>query len=136
MYKFLKQRAVKNWNSVAFFSADVKCKVSVDKPGFPVAAIAWGKKVVVSVNETFKVGDHNFSKLSFIPDVYLLHEEPDQETKISTLESNKDDNTIMTKTSKIWYTGQVYYGLKNMVTEGSTAMRCAAEFGKIISQCN
>ena len=85
---------------------------------------------------TFKVGDHDFSKLSFIPDAYLLHEEPDQETKISTLESNKDDNTIMTKTSKIWYTGQIYYGLKNMVTEGSTAMRCAAEFGKIISQCN
>ena len=53
VYKFLKQRAVKNWNNVAFFSADAKCKVSVDKPGFPVAAIVWGKKVVVIVNETF-----------------------------------------------------------------------------------
>ena len=86
------------------------------------------------MNETFKVGYHDFSKLSFIPDAYLLHEIPDQETKISTLERNKDGNTIMTKTSKIWYTGQVYYGIKNMVTEGSTAMRWAAEFGKIISQ--
>ena len=40
----------------------------------------------------------------------------------------------MAETSKNWYTGQVYYGIKNMVTEGSTVMRCAAEFGKIISQ--
>ena len=81
-----------------------------------------------------KLADHNFSKLSFIPDAYLLHEIPDQETEISTLESNNDDNIIMAETSRNWYTGQVYYGIKNMVTEGSTAMRCAAEFAKIISQ--
>ena len=81
-----------------------------------------------------KLGDHYFSKLSFILDAYLLHEIPDQETKISTLESSKDDNAIMTKTSKNWYTGQVYYGIKNMVTEGSTFMRYAAKFGKIFSQ--
>ena len=40
----------------------------------------------------------------------------------------------MTETSTNWYTGQVYYGIKNMVTEGSITMRCAAKFGKIISQ--
>ena len=131
VYKFLKQRAVKNRNNVPFFSADAK--VSVSKPGFPIAAVAQGKKVVVGVNETFKVGDHDFS-ISFILDAYLLHEIPDQETEISTLESNEDDNTSMAKSSKNWYTGQVYYGIKNMVTECSTAMRCAAMFGKIISQ--
>ena len=59
VYKFLKQRAVKNGNNVPFFSADAK--VSVSKPGFPIAAVARGKKVVVGVNETFKVGDHDFS---------------------------------------------------------------------------
>ena len=40
----------------------------------------------------------------------------------------------MAKTSKNWYTEQVYHGIENMVTEGSTAMKCAAKFGKIISQ--
>ena len=53
------------------------------------------------------LADHNFSKRSFIPDVYLLHEIPDQETEISPLESNVDDNTIMTETFKNWYTDQV-----------------------------
>ena len=81
-----------------------------------------------------KLGDHCFIELSFILDDYLLHEIADQETKISTLESNKDDNTIMAITSKNCYTGQVYCGRKNMVTEGSTFIRCAAKFGKIISQ--
>ena len=70
--KFLKQRAIKNRNNVAFFSANAKCKVSVGETGFPVAAVARGKKVVVDVNETFRVADHDFSKLSFIQDAYLL----------------------------------------------------------------
>ena len=131
---FLTQRAINNRTNVAFLSADAKCKFSVSKPRFPLAAVARGKNVVVGVNETFKVADQDFSKLSFTPDTYLLHEIPGQENKISTLESNEDDNTIMAKTSKDWYTGQVYHGIKNMVTEGSTAMRCAAKFGKIISQ--
>ena len=74
VYKFLKQRAVKNQNNVAFFSADAKCKVSVGEPGFPIAAVARGMKVVVRVNETFKVGDYNFSKLSFIPDAYMKYQ--------------------------------------------------------------
>ena len=89
---------------------------------------------VVGVNETFKVAYHDFSKLSFLPDAYIMHEIPDQETKISTLECNEDDNTIMAKTSKNWYTRQIYYGINNMVTKGSAAMRCTAELGKIISQ--
>ena len=56
-----------------FFSADAKCNVSVGEPGFPIAAVARGMKVVVRVNETFKVADYNFSKLSFIPDAYMKY---------------------------------------------------------------
>ena len=84
----------------------------MDEPGFLVAAVARRKKVVVGVNETFKVADHDFSKLSFIPDAYLLHEIPNQKIETFTLENNKDDNNITAKTSKNWYTGQVYYGIK------------------------
>ena len=134
VYKFLKQRAIKNRMNVAFYSADAKFKVSVGKLGFPVTPVTRGKKVVVGLNKTFRVADHDFSKLSFMWDAYLLHEIPDQETEISTLENNKDGNTIMAETFKNCYTGQVYDGIKNMVTEGKTAMRCTAEFSKIISQ--
>ena len=86
------------------------------------------------MNETFKVADHDLRKLFFIQDAYLLHEIPGQENEISTLESNEDDNSIMAEASKNWYPVQVYYGIKNMVTEGSTTMRCVVEFGEIISQ--
>ena len=66
VYKFLKQRAIKNRMNVAFYSADAKFKVSVGKLGFPVTPVARGKKVVVGVNKTFRVADHDFSKLSFM----------------------------------------------------------------------
>ena len=112
VYKFLKQQAINNQNNVAFYSTNTKCKAVVCEPGFLVAATMRGKKVVVGVNETFKVADPDFSKLSFIPDAYLLYEIPDQETEISTLESNEDDNTIMAETFKNWYMGQVHYSIK------------------------
>ena len=31
-----------------------------------------------------------------------------------------------------WFSGQVYYGFKNMATQGSSAIRGVAEMGKII----
>ena len=33
-----------------------------------------------------------------------------------------------------WYTGQCYYGVKNMITQGSTAIRCTTELAKVIQQ--
>ena len=60
--------AVKNRHNVAFFSADVKCKASVGEPDFPIALVPHGKRVIVGSNETFMVGDHDFTKLSLIRD--------------------------------------------------------------------
>lgn len=74
-----------------------KCKAPVAQPGFPVATVAYGKKVVVAVSKAFKVADHDFSKLSLKIDAYLL---PDEETQTSSSDSNESDETITAKTSK------------------------------------
>ena len=54
--KFLRNRAMKHRDSTTFFSAEAKCKISVGEPGYPLAAVACGKQVIVGENETFQVG--------------------------------------------------------------------------------
>ena len=81
VFKFLKQRAIKD--TTAFLSADAKCTISVGEPGFPLAAITRGKKVTIGKNQQFSVANHNYSKLSIIPDAVLVHDIPDSnETEI------------------------------------------------------
>ena len=92
------------------------------EPDFPIASVNGGKRVIVGSNKTFMVGDHDFTKLSLIPEAYLLHELPEP-----------DDSEGSPKVGE-WYTGQLYYGLKNMVTEDSSAMRCAAELSEVTTQ--
>ena len=58
-------------DAVTFASVDAKCKckISAGEPDFPITSVSRGKAVViVGSNQTFKVGDHDFSKLSLIPD--------------------------------------------------------------------
>ena len=76
IYSFLRKRASKHVECVAFASVDAKCKVQVGEPDFPIASVMHGKAVIVGSNQTFKVGDHDFSKFSLIPDVILLHDVP------------------------------------------------------------
>ena len=68
IFSFLKTRAKQYAKSTTFVTADAKCKVPVGEPGFPIAAVARGKKVIVGENEVVAVGDHDFSKLSLISD--------------------------------------------------------------------
>ena len=63
IYSFMKDRAVKYLDETVMISADAKCKVSVGEPGYPIASVSRGKAVIVGVNETFKVGDHDYSKV-------------------------------------------------------------------------
>ena len=73
LYNFMKQRATKHRTDSNFFSADAKCKVPVGEPDFSLASVSRGKKVVVGVNESFRVADHDFSKVSLIPDAIKIH---------------------------------------------------------------
>ena len=49
-------------DSTTFASGDAKCKVQIGEPGFPIAAVSHGKQVIVGMNQSFQVGDHDFSK--------------------------------------------------------------------------
>ena len=53
----------------AFLSIDDKHRIKVGEPNFPVAATEQGRRVVVSMNKSFQVGDHKFS---LVPSVCLL----------------------------------------------------------------
>ena len=77
----MREPAFKNRRNIAFFSADTKCKVLITYWGtrLSVAAVIRGKKVIVDLNEKFLVTDHDFRKLSIIPDAYLLHEIPEKD---------------------------------------------------------
>ena len=87
---------------------------------FSTAAITRGKKVIVGLNEEFLATDHDFSKLFIIPDAYLLHKIPEN----NELMDEKVDDDLLDKGSRLgeWYSGQVFYGFKSMVSEGSNAM--------------
>lgn len=55
----------------AFFYMDDKHRVKVGEPKYPVAAAERGKRVLVRLNESFEVGDHDFTKFSLIHSVTL-----------------------------------------------------------------
>ena len=135
VYKFLRERAIKFRTSSVFFNADAKCKISVGEPGFPLAAVARGKKVIVGENEVFKVAAHDYSKLSIIPDGILLHQIPETENVTNPPEKITECETQESQ-PKVggWYAGNAHYCFKNMVSEGSTSLRGIAEIGKVLDK--
>ena len=90
VYSFLKERAQKFRETTAMVSSDAKCKISVGEPGTPIAAVSRGKKVLVGLNQTFQVTDHDYSKISLIPDAtffkqsHLLRNNPGTGVKYFT----------------------------------------------------
>jgi DNA-directed RNA polymerase subunit RPC12/RpoP len=108
VYSFLKERAIQYRDTTAIVSSDAKCKISVGEPGTPIAAVSRGKKVLVGINETFQVTDHDYSKISLIPDANFFQ-------------------TIPLTNEESWYRGQVFYSIKDMALQGSTAYRGVVE---------
>ena len=51
---------------------DDKHKIKCGEPSFPLAAAEREKKVIVGMNQTMAVGDHDFSKCTLTPSVNLL----------------------------------------------------------------
>ena len=49
----------------------------VGDPGYPVASVDHGKKVLVSINKPLMVGDHDFTRNSLTPSVALFIEIPE-----------------------------------------------------------
>ena len=78
------------------------------------------KHAILGSNQSFKVGDHDFSKLSLIPDGILIHDIPTERSLDEDRDDDDDDDgdNSVTTTLGEWYRGQVYYGIKSMVSEG------------------
>ena len=101
IYNFMKQRAIKHRTDSIFFSTDAKCKVSLGEPDLPLASVSRVKKVVIWVNELFRVADHGFSKVSFIPDAIFVQDIPESQ------DDKADDEYLHDDSKNSWFHGQV-----------------------------
>ena len=98
-----------------FVCMDDKHRIKVGEPGFPVAAAERGRRVLVSRNGNFEVGDHDLTRFSIIPSVSLFIDIPEN------IEGS-------------WYTGQVKVGLKEAAFEPSSPQRHASELQKFFEE--
>ena len=74
-----------------FVSLDDKHQIKVGEPQFPVAVAEHGRRVLISCDTTFEVGDHDFTCMSIVLSVCFI-----------------TDNPESVKSS--WYTGKVLIG--------------------------
>ena len=112
LFRYEKEFAVKFSKITNLVFLDDKHRCKVGEPGFPVAAVERGKKVVVSKDTTFTVADHDFTKTGIIPSVTMICNIP---------ESINGD----------FYTGKVNIGLKDPIFQPSSPIRHATELYSI-----
>ncbi|GBC32615.2 hypothetical protein GLOIN_2v1880501 [Rhizophagus irregularis DAOM 181602=DAOM 197198] len=113
LFRYEKEFAVKFREITNMIFLDDKHRCKVGEPGFPVAAIERGKKVVVSKDTTFTVADHDFTKTGIIPSVVMICDIP---------ESINGD----------FYVGKVRIGLKDPIFQPSSPLRHATELFNIL----
>ena len=71
LYRYEKTFALKYRQHLDFVCMDDKHLCKVGEPGCPVAAVERGKQVIVGLNETMEVADHDFTRTSITPSVIL-----------------------------------------------------------------
>ena len=108
VFRYQKEFCVKFRAFTSLVCEDDKHTIKVGQTGFPVAAVERGRRVIVGLNQSFQVGDHDFTKFSLSPFVSLVVDIPD------SIDGS-------------FYDGQVYVGLKDNVFEPSSALRHACE---------
>lgn len=111
--KYLKEFAVLNRDRSLFVSLDDKHRLKIGEPGFPVAAVERGRRVVVSLDNTMQVADHDFTKSSIIPSGQFVVQIPES-------------------VDESFYAGDMFIGFKDAVLEQSSAMRHSAELYKTL----
>ena len=94
-------------------SLDDKHKIPVGEPGYPVASVKRGKKVLVGIDRAFEVGDHDFTHCSLTPSVTLVISIPD------LIEGS-------------FYRGRVCVGVKDSIFEPSSPHRHATKLNSLL----
>ena len=75
LFRYEKEMAIKFRSYATLVSMDDKHKVPVGEPGYPVACVERGKKVLCAIDKPFTVGDLDFSSLT--PSVALIIDIPE-----------------------------------------------------------
>ena len=78
LFRYQRELAVKFRSYRNFACLDDKHRVNVGEPGFPVAAAERGRRVMVGLDSSFQVGDHDFTRHSIIPSVCFLVNIPEE----------------------------------------------------------
>ena len=63
-------------HSLLIFVHD-KHHLKIGEPGLPVAAVEWGRRVVVGLNTKFQVADHDFTRFSLVPSGTMIYDFPE-----------------------------------------------------------
>lgn len=113
LFRYQKEMAIKYRSHSTFVSLDDKHKVPLGEPGYPVASVERGKKVLVSVEKSFMVGDHDFTRSSLTPSVALFIEVP------KSIDGS-------------FYHGKVCVGIKDSVFEASSPHRHGTELSALL----
>ena len=108
IFRYLREYALQFRSESLLICLDDKHRIKCGEPGFPVAAAERGRRVIVSLDEEFQVGDHDFTRFSIIPSVMFRIDIPDD------IEGS-------------WYSGQVCITFKEGVFQPSSPMRHGAE---------
>ncbi|XP_071953699.1 uncharacterized protein [Antedon mediterranea] len=115
IFRYQKEMAVKLREHSEMLCVDDKHKIKVGEPGHPVAAVERGKKVLIGLNQSFEVSDHDFTKQTLTPSVALRLDIPE------TIEGS-------------FYQGQVYTALKDSVFQSSSPLRHATEIMSMLKE--
>ena len=107
LFRYLKEFYVKFNENTTLVCMDDKHTMKIGEPGCPVAAVERGKVVLVAKGTQLMVCDHDFAKLSMIPNVIL-----------------RVDTSL--------YRGQTYVGLKEHCFEPSSPLRHATELDQVV----
>ena len=108
LFKYEKAFACKYKDFTTFVCMDDKHACKVGEPKCPVAAVDRGKRVIVGLNQSLEVSDHDHTKLSIIPSVILKVDLPDS-------------------TDGSFYRGEVCVSIKEHCFQPSTPIRHACE---------
>ena len=118
IYNLMKERAMTHRDTSTLFSLDAKCKVSVGESDFPIASVTRDKKIIVGINQSLK--SVITILVSIIRDAVFVQK----------ILENKEQGDKGFQSS--WFSGKVFYSFKNMVTQGSSALRSVVEMAKIL----
>lgn len=73
LFRYMREFALRFRDCSMFVSLDDKHRIKVGEPNYPVAAAERGRRVLVSQNQSFGVGDHDFTKFSIVPERLIPH---------------------------------------------------------------